>query len=264
MAATVSVTMVRDAPRVGHNRGVNLTRAAAMATLIAAGLALAACATPAGGPSEAPSEPPTPTPAAETDAATELHAAWLDAGRAVAVVTYGSSTCLPAVEDVQGEGSSVTVVISEPEDGPCTMDYVPRATYIGLPAGVDIDDGLTVVVTGAFEGTVKLDDEDDLTGTPGESTDYAPSAGWFDKTGFVVLTWGSSSCAPGVASVEATGDEALALTFADFPDDQVCTMDMGPRVAVAAVSDGFGDEDDVELTLSGADISGTTTILGDR
>ena len=239
---------------------MNLRRAAAVATGLVAGGTLAACATPAGGPTEAP----TPSPMAETDAPTELHAAWLDAGRAVAVVTYGSSTCLPTVDDVQGEGSSVTVVISEPEDGPCTMDYVPRATYVALPAGVDIDDELTIAVTGALEGTVVLDDEDDLTGTPGESTDYAPSAGWFDDSGFVVLTWGSSSCVPSVASVEAAGDDALALTFADLPEDQACTMDMGPRVAIAAAPEGFDDDDDVTLTLSGADISGTTTILGDR
>lgn len=237
-------------------------RVVAVTAAITAGLMLSACATPTGAAPE-PSPPP-PAPAQETTQASELDAAWLDAGRAIALVTYGSSTCVPTVDDVQGEGSSVTVVISEREDGPCTMDYVPQATYVALPAGVDITGELTIVVTGALEGATMLDDEDDLTGIPGESTDYTPSAGWFDATGFVVLTWGSSSCAPTVAAVEAAGDDALALTFADLPEDQVCTMDMAPRVAVAAAPEGFRDEDDVTLTFAGAQISGSTTILGDR
>lgn len=239
-----------------------LRAAAAVAAVLVTGSMLAACATPSGGSTE----PPAPTPAAETDspAAGDLHAAWLDAGRAVGIVTYGSSTCLPVVDDIEGEGSSITVTIAEPEDKPCTMDYVPRATYVALPAGVDITDDLTIVLTGAIEGSVVLDDDDDLTGTPGDSTDFAPSAGWFDKTGFAALTWGSSSCAPVVSGVESTGDAALTLTFADLPEDQACTRDMAPRAVVAAVPDGFDDDDDVTLTFAGADVTGTTTILGDR
>src|SRR5690606_9896809 len=153
--------------------------------------------------------------------------------------------------------------IAEPEPGPCTMDYVAQATYVALPEGVDPHEDLTITLTGALSGTTMLDGGDELAGTPGESTDFAPSAGWFDETGFVVLTWGSSSCAPSLASVEATGEHALTLTFADLPEDQACTMDMAPRVAVAAVPEGFGHDDDVTLTLDGAGISGTTTILGD-
>lgn len=242
---------------------MRILRATAMAALLVAGTMLAGCATPSGGSTE----PPAPTAVTETDspAAAELHAAWLDAGRGVGIVTYGSSTCLPTVDDVEGEGSSVTVTIAEPEDKPCTMDYVPRATYVALPAGVDVTQDLTVVLTGALEGSVVLDDDDDLTGTPGDSTDFMPSAGWFDKTGFVVLTWGSSTCAPVVSSVEAAGDGALALTFADLPEGQACSRDMAPRVAVAGVPDGFDDDDDVTLTLTGADVPATTTtILGDH
>jgi hypothetical protein len=239
---------------------MRIVRAAAVAAVLVAGTMLAGCATPSGGSTE----PPAPTAANETDspAAAELHAGWLDAGLGVGIVTYGSSTCLPAVDDVEGEGSSITVTIAEPEDKPCTMDYVPRATYVALPAGVDVTQDLTIVLAGALEGSVVLDDDDDLTGTPGDSTDFMPSAGWFDKTGFVVLTWGSSTCVPVVSSVEAAGDDALALAFADLPEDQACSRDMAPRAAVAAVPDGFDAADDVMLTLSGAGVTGTTTILG--
>src|SRR5690606_29040530 len=49
---------VRAVPRVGQNWGMNLRRAAAVATGLVAGVTLAACATPAGGPTEAPTPSP--------------------------------------------------------------------------------------------------------------------------------------------------------------------------------------------------------------
>ena len=52
---------------------------------------------------------------------------------------------------------------------------------------------------------IDVDADPDATATPGSSTEYQPSAGWFDDGGLVLLTWGSSSCAPVVESVEADG-----------------------------------------------------------
>ncbi len=235
--------------------------AAAAASILLAGLLLSACATPSGGtPSGAPTEP-VPTDSAP---ASEVHAAWLDAGRLIGVVTLGSSTCVPTADDVKAEGQTVTVTLVDPEGKPCTRDYVPRATLVEPPSAVDAASDITIVVTGAASGTAVLDGEDDLPGTFGEPTDYEPSAGWYDEQGFVVLTWGSSTCAPAVQGVEASGEHELTLTFADFPADQVCTADMAPRLAVASVPGGFDDEDDVTLILAGAEITGTTRILGDR
>ncbi|MFV0319552.1 MAG: hypothetical protein ACK5IN_04135 [Microbacterium sp.] len=237
---------------------MRILRTAALASTVAAGLLLAACATP---PSGTPL-PITPDPTDETSVATEVHAAWLDDGRVIGLVTYGSSTCLPTVGSVEGEGQRVTVEIDESEEArPCTMDYAPQATLIGVPEGVDAAEAVEIVLTGALSGATSLDGDADLTGTGEE---FVPSAGWFSDDGFAVVTWGSSTCAPLVESVEATGDDAITLTFAEFEGNQACTSDLAPRIAIAEVPEGFGDEDDVTLTLTGAGVSGTVEILGDR
>lgn len=238
---------------------MKILRVVAVASALVTGLALSACATSSGSaPSEAPLSTDGPVDVAE------VHAAWLDAGRAVGLVTYGSSTCLPMVEDIAADGQNVTVALSDPADKPCTMDYVPRATLVTLPPGVDAAADIAITVTGAIEGTATLDGDDDLPGTVGEPTDFEPSAGWFDQAGFVVLTWGSSTCVPTVEGVEATGESALTVTFAELPADQACTMDVAPRLAIAAAPDGFDGEDDVTLTLAGGGVEGSTLILGDR
>lgn len=180
----------------------------------------------------------------------------------IGIVTVGSSTCTPLAEESAAEGQTITVSLVDPDAKACTHDLVPRATAIVVPEAVDRAEDVTIVVTGAAEGSAELDGDDGL--TAGGQTDYAPSAGWNSESEFVVLTWGSSSCAPTVQSVAASGEHALTLTFAEFDVDQVCTVDMAPRLVVAGVPDGFGDEDDVSLTLTGGGVSGTTPILGDR
>jgi len=221
-----------------------------------AALALAGCATPAGGTPSGTAEPP---PADQ--GATDVAAAWLDDGRAIGLVTHGSSTCVPTAGDSTADGQTVTVALTDPEGKACTQDLVPRATFVGVPDSVDTSAGVTVVATGAAEGTVQVGGAVGLSGT-GTPTDYAPSAGWYSATGLVVLTWGSSTCVPTVQGVAATGEDALTLTFADFPADAVCTMDMVPRLVVVDAPAGPGDGD-VTLTLEGG-VSGTTTVLGHR
>ena len=82
-------------------------------------------------------------------------------------------------------------------------------------------------------------------------TDYLPSAGWTDTDGqFVLLTWGSSSCAPVISEVAASGPAEVTVTFETPAADQVCTMDMAPRAAVAVV-DGLEEDSDVTLVLAG-------------
>lgn len=64
------------------------------------------------------------------------------------VITFGSSTC-PAVPDDAAEDAgagAVTITFPEPGDGPCTMDYVPATTVVGLPDGVGADGDLAVTV----------------------------------------------------------------------------------------------------------------------
>lgn len=56
----------------------------------------------------------------------------------VAIVTYGSSGCVPKVEAVSSQGENVAVQFATPPtDQICTMDFAPRVTLadIGREAG---------------------------------------------------------------------------------------------------------------------------------
>lgn len=184
----------------------------------------------------------------------EFDAVWLDGGRMVGIVTQGSSSCVPIAEDVALAGNALSVTLAEPEGKPCTRDFVPRITLVGLPEPVDPKAGLEIRVTGdGVEGDTDLDGVDLPTPTP--ETDYRPSAGWVDDGLFAIVTWGSSSCAPVIEDVAATGDDEVTVTFQTPPADQVCTMDMAPRAALAFV-DGVDDDGDVYAVLTGAEFDG--------
>ncbi len=212
-----------------------------------------------GHPGGAPSGPPAP-PSAGTGPA-GVSAAWLDAGRMIGIVTVGSSTCAPLAEEAAVDGQTITVSSSWPDGRP--------ALTISCPARLRSSCLRRWTARRMSRSSSPERRKAPLSWTAPtvcsqRPTDYAPSAGWNSETEFVVLTWGSSSCAPTVRSVTVSDEHALTLTFAEFEADQVCTMDMAPRLAVAGVPDGFGDEDDVSLTLAGGGVSGTTPILGDR
>ncbi|WP_217184295.1 hypothetical protein [Streptomyces sp. AC495_CC817] len=65
-------------------------------------------------------------------------AAWIGDDE-LAVLTWGSSTCVPTAGVVDGDA----IVLDEPLDGVCTMDLVPRITFV--PAeGVAADAELTL------------------------------------------------------------------------------------------------------------------------
>ncbi|MET2011448.1 hypothetical protein ABXJ56_07860 [Microbacterium chocolatum] len=227
-------------------------------------VALTGCATPAGSGGGGGTTEPAPAPDASAPAAVEVDAAWLDDGRSIGIVTQGSSTCVPMAEDATYADGVLTVTLVEPEDAACTRDLVPRVSLVGVPEGVDPAEDLDIVVDGeGFRGETELDGVSGLAG-PGGETQYAPSAGWTNTDGqFVVLTWGSSSCAPVFQEVVATGPAEVTATVEEPPADQVCTMDMAPRAAVLVV-DGLEEDDAVELILTGspefADVR--TPILG--
>ncbi|APF34365.1 hypothetical protein MTS1_01577 [Microbacterium sp. TS-1] len=215
---------------------------AASALLLLSALALAGCATTPGGAAPGDtgaSGSDTGSAAPSQDA--DVEAAWLDGGRAVGLVTYGSSSCQPVVGEVTASGQTVTVALTDPEGAACTRDYVPRASYVGLPAGVDPTQDVDIVVTGGYTGDADLDGVAGLEGPTGEVTgDMVPSAGWFDDAGLVLLTWGSSSCPPVFETVALDGD-AVRATEAAGAADQVCTMDYAPRLSVLGV-DGVSDD----------------------
>ncbi|MCR2764944.1 hypothetical protein NQ152_15660 [Microbacterium sp. zg.B48] len=210
------------------------------------GLALAGCAAPVAGA-------PSSSPAAGGGEEQEIDAAWLDDGRMIGLVTQGSSGCVPTAEDATLDGSVLTVTLVGPDaDTACTADYGPRVSLVVLPAGVDPTQDLEIRVTGdGWRGDTDLDGVPGL--TAGGTTDYAPSAGWTDADGqFVILTWGSSTCAPMVETVTLSGPSEVTVLFATPPTDQVCTMDLAPR-AVLAVAEGLADDAETFAVLTGAE-----------
>lgn len=231
---------------------------AAAAVLASAVLVLAGCATAPATP--APSPVPTDAPQTTDPQPDDIDAAWLDNGRMIAVITWGSSSvdCTPQAADVTADGQNVTVTMAEPEGTvPCTADFTARATPVALPAGVDPTKEITVTVAmGDQKFDTDLDGAKGVTGVPGEPTDYLPSAGWFDDNGLVLLTWGSGNCRPIVKDIAETAD-TLTVTFT--PNEGACTRDMVPRTTVLQAT----NDDITTLTLVGDNLDGTVTILGD-
>ncbi|QLD11643.1 hypothetical protein [Microbacterium oleivorans] len=226
----------------------------ASALLLLATLALAGCAT---SPGQGAGVPETAAPGGDASAPAgdaELYAAWLDAGRAIGVVTFGSSSCAPVVGEATAAGQTVTVEITDPEGVACTRDYVPRASYVMLPAGVDPAQDVEVFVTGTYAGDTDLDGVAGLTApdTEGEMAEMTPSAGWFDDDGIVLLTYGSSTCPPVFESVDAVSAEEIRAVEAAAPADQVCTADYAPQLSVLQIPGVSGDARPGEIVLVSA------------
>jgi hypothetical protein len=70
------------------------------------------------------------------------------------VVTYGSSSNPLTVAQVDAQGQTVTVYLTQ-RDGPARSDLVPTTTTLDLPEGVDPDRAVTVDLPGF--GSVELD-----------------------------------------------------------------------------------------------------------
>jgi hypothetical protein len=225
--------------------------AAGIGSLFIAAVLLAACATSAGSGGT-----PSASATAKGDDSNEqeVGAAWLDGGRMVGIVTQGSSTCVPIAEEATYADGVMTVTLVDADgDTACTRDLVPRVSLVGTPEGVDPAEGVEIEVTGdGWHGDTDLDGVPGL--AVGGETDYLPSAGWTDVDGqFVILSWGSSTCAPVIENTEATTASEVTVTFVTPPANQACTMDMAPRGLVTAVN-GLEDEDaDTFAILTGAE-----------
>ena len=209
-------------------------------------LALAGCATAtAPGAGETTPADPAGQTKPQGSAPLEADAAWLHGGSMIAVITYGSSSCRPGVEDAVLDDGVLVVTLVQPGDGPCTDDLVPQALAVAAPGGVEPADGLDVQV-------LLGDDVADVALAPytgGAVEEYTPSAGWAGDDKIAILTWGSSSCAPAIESTTVVSPTEVAVTFAAARADQVCTMDMAPRVVVA-VTEGEVSRD-ATVTLGG-------------
>ncbi|ALX66309.1 hypothetical protein [Microbacterium sp. XT11] len=241
------------------------TRAVAALSALAALLLATGCTAAPG--STAPTSSPRSTPNEQvggdgTDDSDDLEGAILDDGRMFAVVTWGSSSCVPAVEEVAAEGQKVRVTLMDAAtDQVCTADFAPRASIGALPEGVDPTQDVTLEVAyGDISDDVDLDGDAANSGAPGSSTEYLPSAGWVDDGLLVLLTWGSSGCPPIVESVEGSGDAGTATFATD--DDRMCTMDMAPRATLLSFDDEAVSDDAFTLTLVGGGLDGTVTVRG--
>lgn len=230
---------------------MSFTFRGAAAALVVSTLGLAGC----GITSPVPAEPPPRTSAPE-ESAMRPAAAWLDAGRMIGVVTRGSSSCVPSAGEATASGQEISVTLTDQTGGACTADLASRASEVAVPVGVDPHQPVTVHLT-YLDQTIDLtlDGNTELTGTPGEETDYQPTAGWFDDGGIALLTWGSSSCRPQVANIDETADGIVA-TFTTHQG--VCTMDMAPRVTVLHVGQVGRDR---SLTLIGDNLDATIPVL---
>lgn len=227
--------------------------------LLAAALLTAGCTAQPASPSPTSTASTSPDES-DTPDAQDVEAAWIDGGRGFAVVTWGSSTCLPLVENISAKGQTVSVTLADPDDATaCTKDLVPRAASVGLPSGVDPSQDVELTVT--YGDLVAGTDLDGLSNPadPESETDYAPSAGWFDDQGIVLLTWGSSGCPPQLEKIDQTATTATA-TF--FTTDQVCTMDMAPRLTILGMPNEHDDDTPLELVLTGGGLDATLSVLG--
>jgi hypothetical protein len=212
-----------------------------------AALALAGCATGSTlGPGAAPTDPGSSELTAPSGDF-PVDAAWLAGGSMIALVTYGSSTptCQPRLDGAVLDDGVLVVSLLEPEETSCDADLGPRSLLVGLPAGVDPAEGLDVQVNmgDAFAETALAAYQG------GAAEEYQPSAGWAGDEHIAILTWGSSSCAPSIESTTVVSQTEVAVAFTTPAADQVCTMDMAPRVAIATID---GDVSrDATLTLGG-------------
>ncbi|MGF3056116.1 hypothetical protein [Microbacterium sp. YY-01] len=225
-------------------------RFAALSVLAGAALVIAGCASgPQAGDQPAPTEDPQQP--AETG---QIEATWLDTGRFIGVVTWGSSGCVPLEGETIADGQNITTTLSlDDEDAACTADFAPRATLIGVPEGVDAtqDATLTVELPEGETAEVTIAGNDTLTGELPDQ--FVPSAGWAGDQ-IVLLSWGSSSCPPLVDAIDEDANSAR-VTF--VTEDRPCTMDLAPRLTIITPTQA-ADHSGYQLTLTGADFSDDT------
>lgn len=226
------------------------------ACLIAAVLAVAGCASSGGSGSGSGSGSSSDT----ADDSTKPTAAWLNNGASIALVTWGSSSlaCIPAASDVKASGQTVTVTLATPPANTvCTMDFVPRGTYVAVPQGVVPTKDATVKYQGDnLDGSIALGGNSALTGQPAEGTS---SASWYSPGGIVLLTWGSSSCPPVVQNIAEQANGATVTFQSDAA--KACTADFSPRLTMIDVTPPASHAG-YALQLIGDGLDGQIAVIG--
>ncbi|MPQ96429.1 hypothetical protein GB931_00510 [Modestobacter sp. I12A-02628] len=88
---------------------------------------------------------------ARPGAGAEPEVAWVDGGAYLAVTAPGSSSCPVGPQRVEAEGQQLTVTLGPlyPGERDCTADLGPHVTVVEVPAGLDPDRPVTVLLDGA-------------------------------------------------------------------------------------------------------------------
>jgi hypothetical protein len=81
----------------------------------------------------------------------EPYVQYLQNGGRLAITIWGSSTCPVVPTELRvtaeaGEGNAVEAELPEPEDGPCTADFVPHTTVFWTPVYVSTTEPLEVTI----------------------------------------------------------------------------------------------------------------------
>ncbi len=207
-------------------------------SVLAVAALLTGCATNTAAPGEAP-QSPTPTPTepsmsgdwtASPPSLENASVVWLDGGKALGVVTWGSGSrsCYPVVQDVTVANQDIDVVLAAPTvDGVCTQDLREQLLLVGLPEGVDSKAAATVTLSTAQESQ-----EIALAARPADAatTPAGELSATLTPLGVVLISYGSSSCPPVVDTIDGT-----TVTFTTI--EQACTMDYSPRATLLDIPD---------------------------
>ena len=86
-------------------------------------------------------------PSGETDY--QPSAGWATAPNQFVILTWGSSTCLPQMEDIEVTGPAEVTVsyATPPSDQVCTRDMVPQGAVTAV-SGLEADSGVELVLAG--------------------------------------------------------------------------------------------------------------------
>lgn len=218
--------------------------------LIGIGVGCVGLALLAGCAGSTPAANPTPTRSADA-ADLAIGAAWLAGGTSVAVITEGSSTCVPTASDATSTSGVLDVTLTDPEGNTaCTRDFVQRVTIVETPDGVDPLKPLLVTVNyHDAQGETQLAA---LTSTEQPNADDGtPSAGWVDDATVALLTYGSSSraCYPQPEEITVSG-EVITVSMASPTANTVCTLDFARQGTLIHV-DSVGGNEVATLMLTG-------------
>ncbi|MDW4573649.1 hypothetical protein R8Z57_12785 [Microbacterium sp. M3] len=122
-----------------------------------------------------------------------------------------------------------------------------------LAAGV-----LTACATPAGSGSTPAPSSSSSTG----GDDSEISAAWLDNGSTIgLVTLGSSTCVP-VAGDVSYDKGVLTVELVEPDEDAACTKDFVPRVTLVGVPEGVDPADELEITVSGAGVTGDTDLDG--